>query len=897
RTSQLLWRKNFLRTYRMRTVETAAWLIGIGTSIGDNILSDFLDIHSMVSKVTYALANIFGSLFANGFGTTEDQEDDSMKEVNQDANGTGMGEGAGLNDVSDQINDEDQLLGSSLQENEERDAMSDMPSKDDKGIEMEQDFGGETFSVSEDSEEDGNEDKQDEQLESAMGEVGANSDVVDEKLGDMDDDEKENRSTNEKYEHGPSVKDKASQDEELRAKEDSAAADEDAGDLDAKEFSDHNDKDKNEEGHDGGEDMNIDKDDEFVDPSGINAEDQNQRPEQDAQMDELETTEPMEDGELEDLNDSDVKNDEEKATEFLEEADSDHSAENAETTNAEGRQPIQDFCDTADLGDPAPDESYANFGEFENDIAPTSGQPNASELEVRVADTVNGKTLSNEQSKSSQPPSESLIQKVEPNPCRSVGDALDGWKERVKVSVDLQDKVDNLNDLMDENADEYGYTAEVTEGTAQALGPATADQVNEDITQNDADRDLRNADTNDPSPEIEIEKKTPETGRIRNSAVNPVNDVKQRQGMSDLEEQPGESMEVDGDHNQDRTSLSESLVSVKRPYMNAEINQLSKFSMSDDELGKANGFEPSGDVRDDAATLWRRYELLTTRLSQELAEQLRLIMEPTLANKLQGDYKTGKRINMKKVIPYVASHYRKDKIWMRRTRPNKRDYQVVIAVDDSRSMSEGRCGNFAMEALVTVCRAMSHLEVGNLAVASFGQQGNIKLLHDFDQPFTPEAGIKVSLSAHAYLGMISSLTFKQENTIADEPMADLLKYLNSMLDAAVMQARLPSGYNPLQQLVLIIADGRFNEKEKLKRYVRDILSKKRMVAFLLLDSPNESIMEFMEATVQGKDIKFSKYLDSFPFPYYVVLKNIEALPRTLADLLRQWFELMQYSRE
>jgi len=34
-------------------------------------------------------------------------------------------------------------------------------------------------------------------------------------------------------------------------------------------------------------------------------------------------------------------------------------------------------------------------------------------------------------------------------------------------------------------------------------------------------------------------------------------------------------------------------------------------------------------------------------------------------------------------------------------------------------------------------------------------------------------------------------------------------------------------------------------------------------------------------------LKFTKYLDSFPFPYYIVLKNIDALPRTLADLLRQ----------
>lgn len=60
--------------------------------------------------------------------------------------------------------------------------------------------------------------------------------------------------------------------------------------------------------------------------------------------------------------------------------------------------------------------------------------------------------------------------------------------------------------------------------------------------------------------------------------------------------------------------------------------------------------------------------------------------------------------------------------------------------------------------------------------------------------------------------MLSSLTFKQENTIADEPMVDLLKYLNNMLDDAVTNARLPSGHNPLQQLVLIIADGRFHEK-------------------------------------------------------------------------------------
>ncbi|KAK2417946.1 midasin protein [Trifolium repens] len=126
--------------------------------------------------------------------------------------------------------------------------------------------------------------------------------------------------------------------------------------------------------------------------------------------------------------------------------------------------------------------------------------------------------------------------------------------------------------------------------------------------------------------------------------------------------------------------------------------------------------------------------------------------------------------------------------------------------------------------------------------------------------------------------MISNLTFQQENTIADEPVVDLLKFLTNKLDAVVVKARLPSGSNPLQQLVLIIADGRSHEKENLKRCVRDAIASNRM-----------------EASFEGEKMKFSKYMDSYPFPYYIVLRNIEALPRTLANLLRQWLELMQNS--
>ncbi|KAL2462441.1 ATPase [Forsythia ovata] len=897
-------------------------LLDVVMAFGNNLLQDFLTMHGMVSTMTYVLANVLATLFAKGFGTIEDQSNGDADDITQDAHGTGMGEGAGLNDVSDQITDEDQILGASEKPNEDKDDSSDVPSKNEKGIEMEQDFNASAFSVSEDSGDDENEDTEDEQLDSAMGETGLDSEIVDEKTGDPGDDENQSN-MDEKYETGPSVKDTASNDKQLRAREDSAAdadCDDDAGDHNPNESSEKIDENGNEEGPDDMEDMHVDKDDAFLDPTGLNPDDQNPGPEEDIHRDDMDVTESTEDGEPEDLEGSDPNNNEENddlMDENLDEAES--KQENAEMANGQesnlesnkemdfktpkkdvlqsttsdfvrdnvpnaqsAPQPKED-TDAVDQGEVAPDAKWSNFSEFENDLASMSG-PNASEIEIRVADSLEGKKLTHDPSQSKMPPFETR-QRNQPNPCRNVGDALDGWKDRVKVSVDLQDQMDGQDDLVDEKADEYGYTAEFEKGTAQALGPATADQIDREINRSDLERDMGTADLKDLTSEMEIEMQPTDTLPVRISASNPENAVKNQWKMSESDNQLGESTEVNNDN--ELNNLSESTVSVKRSYLTDDINQLGKLSMNDDELGKARGYEMSADMREDAAALWRRYELLTSRLSQELAEQLRLVMEPTLASKLQGDYKTGKRINMKKVIPYIASHYRKDKIWLRRTRPNKRDYQVVIAVDDSSSMSESRCGDVAIEALVTVCRAMSQLEVGNLAVASFGQKGNIRLLHDFDQPFTGEAGIK----------MISSLTFKQENTIADEPMVDLLKYLNNMLDAAAMNARLPSGYNPLQQLVLIIADGRLHEKEHLKRCVRDILSKKRMVAFLLIDSPHESIMDLMEATFPDGKTELVKYLDSFPFPFYVVLKNIEALPRTLADLLRQWFELMQNSRD
>lgn len=42
----------------------------------------------------------------------------------------------------------------------------------------------------------------------------------------------------------------------------------------------------------------------------------------------------------------------------------------------------------------------------------------------------------------------------------------------------------------------------------------------------------------------------------------------------------------------------------------------------------------------------------------------------------------------------------------------------------------------------------------------------------------------------------------------------------------------------------------------------------------------------------GKLLGIKSYLDSFPFPFYIILRDINSLPSVLSDALRQWFELV-----
>lgn len=79
---------------------------------------------------------------------------------------------------------------------------------------------------------------------------------------------------------------------------------------------------------------------------------------------------------------------------------------------------------------------------------------------------------------------------------------------------------------------------------------------------------------------------------------------------------------------------------------------IGKYAITDDE--------PPLSI-EEARKLWKESEIATQELASGLCEQLRLILEPTLSTKLRGDYKTGKRLNMKRIIPYIASDFKRIK--------------------------------------------------------------------------------------------------------------------------------------------------------------------------------------------------------------------------------------------
>lgn len=257
---------------------------------------------------------------------------------------------------------------------------------------------------------------------------------------------------------------------------------------------------------------------------------------------------------------------------------------------------------------------------------------------------------------------------------------------------------------------------------------------------------------------------------------------------------------------------------------NLDAAQPKSYQELRDEMDKAQVDEISFDhgLQDEARRRWVQYENRTGHLSAALAEQLRLILEPTLAAQLKGDYKSGKRLNMRKIIPYIASSFKKDKIWLRRTKPSKRQYQVMLAVDDSKSMSESRSVQLTYESLAIIAKALSTIEAGELAVVRFGE--DVRLLHGFEAPFNTESGATVT----------RQFTFDQTKTDVRLLLQQSIGIFEAARESA--GARGQTGALDLWQFLIIMSDGIYEDHGAVRSLIQQAAEKRVLVLFVVIDN-------------------------------------------------------------
>ncbi|KAK3105482.1 AAA ATPase midasin, partial [Teratosphaeriaceae sp. CCFEE 6253] len=238
---------------------------------------------------------------------------------------------------------------------------------------------------------------------------------------------------------------------------------------------------------------------------------------------------------------------------------------------------------------------------------------------------------------------------------------------------------------------------------------------------------------------------------------------------------------------------------------------------------------------------------------------------------MRGDFRTGKRLNIKRIIPYIASSYKRDKIWMRRSVPSKRAYQVMLAIDDSKSMAESDSKHLAFETVALISKAMSTLEVGELSVVGFGEHVNVA--HDFSTPFTSDAGAQI----------FRQFSFAQSRTNVRRLLAESIELFRSARLKAAGSA------SDLWQLQLIVSDGVCEDHPSIRQLVRQAQEERIMIVFIVIDAaaqrgepgsgtPKQSILDLQTAEfakdAQGEmQLKMVKYLDTFPFNYYLIVRE------------------------
>ncbi|KYM95099.1 PREDICTED: midasin-like [Cyphomyrmex costatus] len=539
----------------------------------------------------------------------------------------------------------------------------------------------------------------------------------------------------------------------------------------------------------------------------------------------------------------------------------------------------------------AKDQQETSFENTQEDnIDKGTGQSQSAQQESGHSGSSKQETVSAPQSNAMTKPIEKRNNPGESNEDRSLLNRFESTLKKLKTTY-TQDEVsrdeneDDANNTDGNKAEMAQHIKDFEKFDDYTLDAATEDQVRQQAS--NMDEDKNEEETKDDTMDVEMhedkendvtddkvnEHKPEKVSEITDNQCKKNSDGKrnmennQTETTVELEGETAETMKVERGNESTFHTME----------WNIEENDLSSDHVERKrfEMERMLGEWTQVPSTEEATAAWNCLYSVTDAAARDLSEKLRLVLEPTQASRLKGDYKTGKRINMRKIIPYIASQFRKDKIWLRRTKPSKRDYQIVLALDDSSSMADNHSKELAFESLSLISKAMTYLEVGQLSVLSFGEQ--VKVLHPLEEAFTEQSGSR----------LIQEMKFDQKKTM-----------IGQLVDFTVDMFESQCASSDNAKLLVVLSDGRgiFSEgKEKVNCAVRRARLVDIFLVFIIVDNPinKDSILDIrMPVFEKGKLLGIRSYMDNFPFPFYMILRDINTLPGVLSDALRQWFEVV-----
>ncbi|KFY35146.1 hypothetical protein V494_06163 [Pseudogymnoascus sp. VKM F-4513 (FW-928)] len=881
-------------------------------------IARYAQLNRATCKMTYILAKTFIQIATQGFCTPAEKSDSQEGKTDKLESGTGLGEGEGADDISKDIQEDEDLTELAEEPNKgdkEDDIEDEKDAVDMADADMEGEM-GEAEEKGEDNEGSGDEEDKDD-IEEETGDVDdLDPNAVDEKMWDGDGEKAD------KDQEGDDSKGEQNKDEQVAATENDKPApenkegegeeeEEEVGAEQGEEVTQQDDVEKHDPHADDGEaldlpdDMDLDGEDEegnemnneddgMEDLSDVEGEEQegdevdesddknkdgedvDGQEDQDMgeELDVIDLDEKDEEGEGDDTNEAGEKAEGEDAEEepetqenLLREHDDDAKAddENLIPSEAQGVGEDQEDNNNADDNKESSSKAQREDG---------GGGGDASEQKDAAAE----EGESGRQAQGEAPTSNDETQDAaDAQPFKKLGDALENWhRQQTKIRDAPQSQEKGQDQPMDNENEtpefQHLQDEEAEEDTTQALGTATEDQahaVDESMAIDTETKEMPEAFQPDEVEQDDVEHDDVMDLEDNEDAQPESTDAYEGRAGAAIH-QAKEDRDPERHVPQQQTDIEDDVEEVDRELDATHIDDSGAVELSRDSAS--------------ARQLWTDYEASTRDLSLSLTEQLRLILAPTLATKMRGDFRTGKRLNIKRIIPYIASSFKRDKIWMRRSVPSKRSYQIMLAVDDSKSMGESGSGALAFETLAMVSKSLSMLEVGEICVLGFGE--NVKVAHDFDTPFSADAGPRVF-----------------QNFGFEQPRTDVTKLVRESIEL-FRAARAKASNTPadLWQLELIVSDGvcDSSEHEPIRRLLREAIEERIMIVFIIVDDvrnkkKGESVMDLKEAKfvkdeyTGTSNVKIERYLDTFPFQYYLVVGDVKELPGVLATLLRQWF--------